>query len=205
MADQLFKKKKAKMLFEREEEKRSLKEKILIVCEGKKTEPNYFRAFPVNPEIVEVQIEGEWRNTRSLVEEAIRLKTQKSYNQVWCVFDRDSFPADNFKMACNIAENQNIRVAYSNEAFEIWYLLHFNYHTSALSRKQYQDKLTESLGITYKKNDETMYNQLQSSQKTTIKNAERLWDSYREHNPEKDNPSTTVHLLVNTLNEFIVK
>ena len=69
---------------------------FLIVCEGEKTEPNYFSHFRV-PKIV-CDVVGIGANTESLVKKAIELKNNAtiSYDNVWCVFDRDSFPAQNF-------------------------------------------------------------------------------------------------------------
>jgi len=95
LSDQLFKKKKAAEL-KRHEKLRYIR-RLLIVCEGEKTEPNYFKKFPVDKEIMEIYIEGEGYNTDSLVEKAIELKDQaikkkEPYNEVWCVFDRDNFP-----------------------------------------------------------------------------------------------------------------
>ncbi len=103
---------------------RMARERILIICEGEKTEPNYFKSFPVDKEIVEVSIRGKGMNTDSLVETAISMRDDaemngRAYNQVWCVFDRDSFPKQNFNRAIHLAESRKIRVAYSNEAFEI--------------------------------------------------------------------------------------
>ena len=43
---------------------------FLIVCEGEKTEPNYFRSFPVNKNLIRLDIKGEGKNTKSLVEKA---------------------------------------------------------------------------------------------------------------------------------------
>ena len=49
--------------------------RFLIVCEGEKTEPNYFRKFPKNPEVYDsIDIRGTGYNTVSLINEAIRLK-----------------------------------------------------------------------------------------------------------------------------------
>lgn len=60
--------------------------RILIVCEGEKTEVNYFRGFPIKPEMV-VDVQGIGSNTIRLVREAIRLKEHNNYDHVWCVFD----------------------------------------------------------------------------------------------------------------------
>ena len=48
-----------------------------------------------------------------------------------------------------------------------------------------------------------MYDDLIDKQNTAIKNAENLLKQYNPQNPAKDNPSTTVHLLVKELNRFI--
>lgn len=130
---------------------------------------------------------------QKLLEE--RRKDQQ-YDQVWCVFDRDDFPGQDFNDAIAKAARYRIRVAYSNEAFELWYLLHFRYSNAALSRRDYIDRLNALLGHEYAKNSETMYAELERSMPDALKNAERLLARYEPANPAKDNPSTTVHLLV---------
>jgi hypothetical protein len=40
-------------------------------------------------------------------------------------------------------------------------------------------------------------------QPIAIRNAQRLLAGYNPINPQKDNPLTTVHLLVNELNRFM--
>ncbi|MCX5869977.1 MAG: RloB family protein [Deltaproteobacteria bacterium] len=178
-----------------------VRKNFLIVCEGEKTEPNYFSGFRVLKKVFDVI--GFGANTESLVKKAIELRDNEriSYDEVWCVFDRDSFPVHNFNNALLLARNNNIHVAYSNEAFEIWYLLHFYFHDAATSRKQYKKMLTDRLGFPYKKNDSNMYDHLLHLQDTAINNAINLLNSYAIHNPSNDNPSTNVHLLVQKLNE----
>lgn len=177
------------------------RERFLIVCEGEKTEPNYFRGFRVPKDVIE--IEGTGKNTLSVVDHAIDRKQDGEYDQVWCVFDRDSFPAKQFNAALEKAKENGIRVAYSNEAFEIWYLLHFNYYDSALSRKQYKEALSGLLKSKYEKNSGTIYRELESLQGKAIRNAAKLLQSHKPLRPESNNPSTTVHLLVLELNRFI--
>ena len=48
-----------------------------------------------------------------------------------------------------------------------------------------------------------MYERLLDIQQNALKNAERLLKIHKPINPEKNNPSTTVHKLVNELNNFI--
>ncbi|HEY9296326.1 MAG TPA: RloB family protein [Phormidium sp.] len=186
---------------------------FLIVCEGEKTEPNYFRRFPVDTNVIKLDIKGEGKNTKSLVEKAIELKNGSESDEThrfWCVFDRDKNPknpndSQNFNSAITLARNNGIDVAYSNDAFELWYLLHFHFYNTGISRQDYQNMLTKLLGHEYKKNSETIYEELKDKQQDAIKHAKRLLQEYEPSNPESDNPSTTVHLLVEELNSFIPK
>ncbi len=181
---------------------RSTRPVFLIVCEGKQTESNYFKAFELHLHLsITVEVVGLGDNTLNLVRQAGKRAKQGAYSQVWCVFDRDSFPAGQFNEALVLAEREGFKVAYSNEAFELWYLLHFYYHDTGIARVLYEDKLTERLGKPYRKNDPAMYRLLEDLQPAAIRNAQTLLDSYGEvHNPEQDNPCTTVHLLVQELN-----
>ena len=145
-------------------------------------------------------------NTKSLVEKAMELRGEKkNYNQVWCVFDLDNFPTSDFDEAIVIANKNGMKVAYSNEAFEIWYLLHFDYHQAKIVRSRYISILTKKLGRKYEKNDEDIYDLLYTKQHIAIKNAERLLSEHHEShiNCSKKNPSTTVHELVIELNKYV--
>jgi hypothetical protein len=141
------------------------------------------------------------------VEEAVKkiekaAKKQHRYSDVWCVFDRDSFPLDNFARAMQLAENKRIKIAWANEAFELWYLLHYCYLDSALSRADYKGKLREN-GLEYDKADKDIYKKVAPFQETAIKNAARLekhWNDSGKNRPERVNPSTSVHKLVEYLN-----
>lgn len=171
---------------------------IHILCEGEKTEPNYFENFRLK----NVSVCGRGEDPSQLIKKA--KKEINNYDQVWCVFDRDSVPPEKFNIPFQLSEKQRkkIKLAYSNEAFELWYLLHFNYYDTGISRDQYIKKLSEQLGHKYEKKSETIYDELLDRQQTAIDNAKRLYESYPNPNPEKDNPSTTVHLLVEGLNKY---
>lgn len=181
------------------------KDSFLIVCEGEKTEPNYFNSFRVPGEIKEVF--GLGSNTVGLVEEALEIQKEAKkfgfkFDQVWCVFDKDDFPTANFDAAIQLAKRRNINVAYSNEAFELWYVLHFCYYNTPVSRHALENRLKGTLG-SYEKNSIEMYEILLDKQAQAIHNARSLLNSYSPVNPAQDNPSTTVHLLVQELNMFV--
>ncbi|MBD2014426.1 RloB domain-containing protein [Microcoleus sp. FACHB-53] len=182
---------------------REIRQRFLIVCEGEKTEPNYFRSFRVPKDVAEIDVQGLGENPSRLVQSAKDLNKQGDYDQVWCVFDRDSWTVEDFNNAIKNANEQGFKVAYSNEAFELWYVLHFDFLNTGIPRGDYLRKLTSLLGRTYKKNSETIYEELFERQSIAIKNAENLLKQYDPHIPAKDNPSTSVHLLVQELNKFI--
>jgi hypothetical protein len=174
------------------------------VCEGEKTEPNYFNSFRVPKDVIQIEVKGVGENPSKLVESAKDLKKQEDYAQVWCVFDRDNWLPQDFNNAIQNAENQNFNVAYSNEAFELWYVLHFEFLNTGIPRSDYCQKLTNLMGKKYKKNSEQIYDELINKQDIAIKNYKKLLEEYEPRkNPVKDNPSTTVHLLVEELNKFI--
>ena len=184
-------------------------ERFLIVSEGEETEPNYFENFHV-PGLINVQAVGLGVSPPKLVEVALELRRkstrrrgQEPYDQIWCVFDKDDWNEGDFDNAISRAEKQGLKVAYSNQAFELWYLLHFHYYNSPMPRKDYGNKLSELLGCPYSKNSLDMYDQLWPKQGAAIKNARRLLKFYPNPRPALDNPSTTVHILVEELSRFL--
>jgi RloB-like protein len=103
--------------------------RVLVVCEDEKSSKYYFQSFPVDHSRSEVVAVGTGMNTVSLVEHAVSLRDAAErrgaqYASVWCVFDRDSFPPQNYNRAFELARANQLRVAWANEAFELWYLLH---------------------------------------------------------------------------------
>lgn len=100
---------------------------MLIVCEGEKTEPNYFRAFPLAT--LDVRVVGAGANTRSVVEIAIqerdRARSTDPFDRVWAVFDRDSFPHDRMHAATTYAERLSTYLGrpYRKNARDLYDLL----------------------------------------------------------------------------------
>jgi hypothetical protein len=96
----------------------------------------------------------------------------------------------NYDRAFQLARSNGIKVAWANEAFEIWYLLHFNYHDTGISRDDYKAKLKPNLD--YDKADKTVYEKTKPFQGDAIRNARRLerhWNEMGERFPERQNPS----------------
>jgi hypothetical protein len=189
----------------------------LIVCEGKETEPNYFEALKQAiafdaPARINIEIFGEGYNTKSLIAKAIERKNEiekdrtKKVDKIWVVFDKDSFGAEQFNAAIQACNRKDIEIeaAWSNEAFELWYLLHFELHQSALKRDQYKSKIEKHLrtagypDFKYEKNRKDMLALLgENRMHIAIRNAKKL---AQHHAGERDhanhNPCTRVHELV---------
>lgn len=182
---------------------KEVRQRFLIVCEGEKTEPNYFKSFRVSTNVIQIDVKGVGENPSKLVESAREYNSREDYDQVWCVFDRDSWLPQDFNNAIQNAKNQNFNVAYSNEAFELWYVLHFEFLNTGIPRTDYCQKLTNLMGKKYKKNSEQIYKELINRQDIAIKNSKKLLKQYARQSPVQDNPSTTVHLLVEELNRFL--
>ena len=75
-------------------EKKIIRCSVLIVCEGTKTEPDYFEAFAQKQQgiiVYDIEIKGLGRGTKDVVEKAIALKNKNHYDRVWAVFDKDEF------------------------------------------------------------------------------------------------------------------
>lgn len=189
---------------------RPIKISFLIVCEGTKTEPLYFQALLTNrtSEIREVQIDGAGRGTVSLVKHAISIRngSDKDFDRVWIVFDKDSFT--DFNNAIKLANDNNILCAWSNESFELWYYLHFHYLDNEVSRDQYITMLEREFqnrigdpSFRYQKKNPNIYSLLQKygNEEQAIKHAKKLRSMHRGKNYATHKPCTTVDILVQEL------
>jgi len=195
--------------------KKDLVAYFLIVCEGEKTEPNYFRSFPkkVGKIVYDIEFDGGGISTLKVVEKAIELrdKSKQKYDRVWAVFDKDSFKSNSFNSAILKANSNNIQCAWSNEAFELWYLLHFHNRTTAMNREDYKQALEVAINskikskrtqFKYEKNNPNMFLILQKygDQKQAINWARKLNENFDGKKFSEFNPATQVFKLVEELN-----
>jgi len=187
---------------------------FLIVCEGEKTEPNYFESFPKNvgKYVFNFEFSGGGISTLKVVEKAIELrdKSAQKFDRVWAVFDRDSFKANSFNSAILKAAANGISCAWSNEAFELWYLFHFYNRITAMNRDEYKRALENAINeaikkkvksashFIYTKNSTEMYSilQLHGNQSQAIKWAKEQTESFQGEKYSDFNPATTVYKLV---------
>ena len=137
---------------------------FIIFCEDEVSEPIYFKYFET-PLIKVNPIGGQkskMKNVitaishcfdRNMFEEVDGLHILKrSETQVWCVFDRDvenqvsTSGNVEFNEAIDTATSKGIKVAWSNDAFELWILLHFEdvpINQVTQHRSYYYSRLTD--------------------------------------------------------------
>lgn len=189
--------------------------RFLVVCEGERTEPNYFKELVKDKysEVRSEEIVGEGRSTCALVKktaeirERVEQQRQLKFDRVWVVFDKDDF--NDFNEAIALAERKGYGAAWSNEAFELWYLLHFVYLDAAISRADYISKLEAEIrrfdgfkDFKYRKNDEGFYSLLQKIgneelAKARVKKLRGFFEHTLDYKSHK--PCTTIDILVEEL------
>ncbi len=185
------------------------KKVIHIYTEGKKTEVNYFNAIGddlIRNKGARIQVKGLGLPPYTLIEEILREMNGISRDEDtkedewWVVFDKDDHPR--FDEAIDLAHKNNIRVAYSIERFELWFMLHFELVESSMPKTIMEKRLSKHLGKAYEKGDKSLYTDLKTKEKNAIANAKRLETRHSEAGtkcPSKRCPSTTVHVLVEHL------
>ena len=198
--------------------KRQAPANYLIVCEGKKTEPNYFNGLKrkinekygnkVDVLIPNIDIKGTGMNTTSLVKYTEKKVNQsaKIYGQVWVVFDKDDYSDEQFDKAI---KNCNYNVAWSNPNFELWLLLHFKKIDRCVSKNDVFQELSKEFqkkGLgDYTKNDTKIFEKVTGNGKlhTAIKNCEYMEELNKDGQASKRNPMTKVYKLVDGLKEYL--
>lgn len=183
--------------------------RYLIVCEDAKSSLLYLKAFPYDRALVQVESEGGCGETLSVVNRGIALRAEAlkagtPFVETYCVIDRDDHPEDRYRNAFQLANQFNdLHVIWANEAFELWYLLHFQYVDAGLRRELLNERVSAEIKAKYDKADDSIFQRLLTQQETAIKNADRL-EKYNaaSSTPWMENPSTNVHVLVKVLNKL---
>ncbi|PWV55812.1 RloB family protein [Chitinophaga sp. S165] len=141
---------------------------FVIYCEDEVSEPCYFESF--ESEALRINVIGNQRSGHKnlqytvtkcieagymeFAEGSYRLKNMITEN-LWCVYDRDLENVDltqiqrenntGWSLAIQNGLNAGLKVAWSNDAFELWVLLHFEDITPAEAqhRNFIYDRLTD--------------------------------------------------------------
>ncbi len=208
-------------------DRKILKPRLRIYCEGEKTEPNYLegyinKKFPGNRLLKVVTIEPTKKNTpKQLVGEAISAKQDKTSpagDIFWVVYDRESeqkYDKTLHAQAYDQANKNGIKIALFNVCFEVWILLHFqdtvapyNSYDDLRKRSILQDQCKAKDMSNYDKGDKNIFNIIKANigkareraermNQRTIESADRDWTK-----PYQWNPYTNIHELLDVIDEF---
>lgn len=196
-----------------------------IFCEGQQTEPNYFLGLkklieenPIYKDMVLIEIEpcqAETMRVIGMAEDYVK-KNEIQKGQVWCVYDKDSFPAEHFNGVEERANSLNrinpelqYHAAWSNECIEFWFLLHFAYYTANNHRTEYISFLNtkfKELGIgKYQKNMNDIFTILMEygNPKLAIRYAKRIIKDGAGKTPTEIAPGTKVYELVEEMVKYL--
>lgn len=187
--------------------KRSARKSITVVCEGKETEPNYFKSlkYDLRLSMYDVKIIPGITDPLNLVQRGISEKEKSDYkdiDEVWCVLDKEQYGQNpNFDNAVKLALTNGISLAVTNPAFELWYLLHFEYTDAPFNNATEVIKRLLKFIPKYEKNME-VYPLISENTKNGIDHAKRIkknrtknWDSF-------PNPCTTVYKPVLSIHKL---
>jgi hypothetical protein len=202
---------------------------FLIVCEDEKTEPYYFGKFIAKfpEETVFLRAVGTGRSSKGVVEQSVvereklLAEANKNVDEVWAVFDKDDAEKSagntlRFNEAFKVAQDEKIKVAYSNEVFELWVLLHFvtvDVET-LIPRAEIYTRIETAIKqipafteFVYEHGNVNVIDVLlnNGNEQNAIERATKLLEEHRKkgNQPIDANPSTTVHILVKRLRDLI--
>jgi len=217
-SDDLFHKRKAIRAAQlaRRRSRRDPYAKVLIVCEGEKTEPNYFNGlkdhYGLNSANVEVC--GECGSDPSSIVEFANARYREERNagdpfdRVYCVFDKDTHTS--YQQAIDQINRATPKRTFfattSVPCFEYWLLLHFQYTTrsyEALLGNSAGNQLLRELKAAmpdYEKGKQDIFPVLLDQLEFAKHNAARALDAGKSGHT--DNPTTHVHELVEYLQQI---
>ena len=194
---------------------RPVRDKFYILTNGKQTEINYFTLLKSKKSLYDVKIKFENADPVGLVE-AARYHIEES-NQVWVVFDVDnSHQEGRLSIALTLAEKYGIEVAFSNLAFEVWLISHFEKCSKELDTNGHAKILNKHLkecgcnGKYDKSSEEQLQQYFVPHYKQACENAKVVYQRrMKEHNEQYGenahpkywewNSCTTVFKLVEAL------
>lgn len=192
---------------------RPKKQTVLIVCEGKETERNYFNSLKGHPQIKSncvITVKRGKGGSHDKIAHHAATQTNVSgeeFDKVWCVMDVEGpAHANSLDVAFSKLRKKRIHACLSNPAFEVWLLAHFERKASSFRDcKAVIVKLNShwqnEFKTDYQKNDRKLFDRLRDRLETAIENAR--WVREQHHSLDdctsNCNSSTDVYRLVEWL------
>lgn len=186
---------------------------VLIALEDTKSSKYYFEALIKDKKLTGAIVFAKHIGTdpNKVLEAIIKHENahpKEKYEKRWIVIDKDDWSKDQINGTIERARELGICVAVSNEAYELWILLHFKSVTRYMHRTDLNRELNkifkDRFNIDYAKSSQDIYGFTVGLQATAIKNAKILLKRHSEVNstisPYDCNPMTMIFELVECLN-----
>ena len=151
--------------------------------------------------------------------ERLQEKSGKEIDQTWAVFDKDDLDKTtgnirNFNESFELGVKENIRIAYSNECFELWLLLHYEdvETETPIPRTELYERLENAVkaadpSFNYIHGNRSIIDKVweTGNEVEAIKRAETLNRYHANNNttPIESNPNTLVNELVKELRSWL--
>jgi len=193
--------------------KREPYDRVLIVCEGEKTEPRYLDDLRHDLRLASANIEvtgDSDPDPLSVVDYGLkRFRKDGEYDRVYFVIDRDTHPKHNLDQAARrIRDARKDKISahliISYPCFEYWILLHFEEsargYTAPASPCRQVIKDVRGHLPNYGKGMTGLFDETKPNLDTAIDRAERRWKEARSTG--RMNPCTRVHQLVTYLQDI---
>ena len=213
--ENLFHKRRAKTerQLARKKQVRASYERVLIVCEGSKTEPYYFQELINCLELnsANVEVDGDSGSSPTSVVKHARnryieeKRTGDTFDKIYCVFDKDTHSTYEAALALvnNLKPKDVFKAINSVPCFEYWLLLHFEYTTKPFignGAKSSCENLIDDLKKyrpDYNKGNREVYSEVSKQTSQAIAFSKRSLSQAIAH--RTDNPTTYIHDLVEYL------
>jgi len=193
----------------RRQSKRATFPKILIVCEGEKTEPNYFNGLrdELRLSSARVEITGKGASNPMGIVSLARKRSKEEkgkgfpFDKIFCVFDRNNHEDydDALKEIKKMRGREDVfHAKVSVPCFEYYLLLHYKSTTSPCSSAQALSRLKKHISG-YTKGKKDIFTIVCDKLETAKNNARKSLAAARESG--STNPLTEAHELV----EFMQK
>ena len=194
--------------------RRSGKPRILILCEGTRTEPNYFEGLKKSKSLTSVVVRalrpGQVGPAGLLKRVHEELKEDPGWDEIYCVLDHDGRDAKIKDLEKGLAaigrktDSCEIKMIISSPCFEFWLLLHFEITsrpfaagTRGAGCEDVIKRLEHHLPG-YRKNDARVFEKCREHVDTALEHLGKL--QYPEPLPSKSSiPYTGVGLLAERL------
>jgi len=178
---------------------------ILVLCEGRETEPNYIDGLRdhlrINAAAVHVEPGDSVTDPVGLVRKAQRLfKSDGAYDLVYVVCDGDSHHlATARKLAAQRLRNSagavtQVQVIASCPSIEFWLLLHFEYSARAYRTAAEVQQVLRAHLPDYRKNDRDIFRKAAAGLDLACRRVEQLKAELSANGASA--PDTDMHLLV---------